>query len=435
MDDDPLVALITAGQTMFPDFEFFAPEGILTIRRSAEAVDRLRVELPPGQFLHLQSIGVTAENVDDVTPIASVEVSSWYAAYGEKFETHRLFDWDSPSGTVLHTQADDPAWTEVTFDYPIDVTEIKLRNVKGAICERARNLRVSMRSAGHWVTVYDGADRGLRLEALMTQLQEHSPRPVDHEISLLTPVVGATIAGRYPEARRTFDALPLSPAVAKHFKSEISRQLLAARGLEWTIHGPQRCFRFWTKRERLLYIQMAATIANELKELTPHVCFGFGGALAVVRDGGLIPHDDDLDLIIGFDPHEAATLPEALKLIETFLRPRGIQVTGNFSAHRHVKMPGKKHVDVFAGLFEGDTISWYPGKRGVLTRQIMFPTSEGLLYGVPVPLPRSPLIYLERIYGAGWRQPNPDFKHTWNRSAYADLQQRNRPDPEQAAPD
>jgi hypothetical protein len=51
----------------------------------------------------------------------------------------------------------------------------------------------------------------------------------------------------------------------------------------------------------------------------------------------------------------------------------------------------------------------------------MYPTSEGTLLGVPVPLPRNPLIYLERVYGANWRNPDPGFRHAWDRSSYEDL--------------
>jgi hypothetical protein len=141
-----------------------------------------------------------------------------------------------------------------------------------------------------------------------------------------------------------------------------------------------------------------------------------------VRDGEPIPHDDDLDLIVGFEQAEAPTLPHAMRLIEAFLRVRGYAVTGNFTAHRHVSRAGFfKKVDVFAGLFEGDTIAWYPGVRGSLNRTMMFPTSEGAMLGVTVPLPRNPLLYLEQVYGPGWRVPDPTFAHVWNRSAYLDL--------------
>jgi hypothetical protein len=270
--------------------------------------------------------------------------------------------------------------------------------------------------------VYDADARAAELEQALDGVLSHSNRIADDESRTLLPVIALTVAGKYAEARTTFDAIDgMSDGRRRAFRKQISAQLLAPRSLEWTVHGPQRCFRFWTPAEKVKYIEFAASVAWELKDLTPSVCFGFGAALAVVRDGEPIPHDDDLDIIIGFEPHEAGSLPDGLRRVAEFLRERGFTVAGNFSAHRHVSKAGHKHVDVFVGLFEGDVVSWYPGARGALTRQMMFPTSEASLLGVEVPLPRNPLVYLEKVYGEGWRRPDPGFKHTWDRSAYADL--------------
>ena len=197
--------------------------------------------------------------------------------------------------------------------------------------------------------------------------------------------------------------------------------MLLQRALEWTAHGPTRSFRFWTPEEKVEYVRLTVSVAAALRELTPHVCFGYGAALAVVRDGDLIPHDDDLDLIVAFEPGEARTLPEAHALVEEHLRARGFAVKGDFFGHRHVAAtPGAKNVDVFSGLFEGDRISWYPGTRGALDRRTMFPTSEGELLGVACPLPAHPVTYLETIYGPGWSTPDPGFRHTWRKKDFAD---------------
>ena len=34
---------------------------------------------------------------------------------------------------------------------------------------------------------------------------------------------------------------------------------------------------------------------------------------------------------------------------------------------------------------------------------------------------RAAEVYLERLYGDGWRVPDPHFSHAWNLSAYADI--------------
>jgi hypothetical protein len=67
--------------------------------------------------------------------------------------------------------------------------------------------------------------------------------------------------------------------VRQEFKGVITRDLLAARELEWTVHGAQRSFRFWSAEERVGYVRFAASLAADLQELTPKACLGFGAAL------------------------------------------------------------------------------------------------------------------------------------------------------------
>jgi hypothetical protein len=426
VDDRAIRALddvILSARTLFPDLEYLAPGGVLELAVRRHGVERVRVELPPGQFLHLQNIGVDVPD-DGRTARARVEVSSWYKSYGERFDLQRLLDFDHPSGTVVHTGADEPAWLELAFDSPVDVDRLRLRNVEGPTAVRARGLRVLVQTGGTWLVAYDHAVRAGELRRLLTHLTEHGGDPT---VTALLPLLAQTFEGAYADARQGLDAhTEVSTADRSAFRAAVTSGLLADRQLEWTVHGPQRCFRFWGEAEKVTYVELAAQVAEALRGLTPQVCFGFGAALCVVRDGDLIPHDDDLDIIIGFDPHEAATLGDGLALVEQCLRPLGYTVTGNFTAHRQVRLNGSKQVDVFVGLFEGDTISWYPGTRGALDRDLMFPASQGRLLGVPVPLPRNPLVYLERLYGEGWRHPDPDFRHTWDRATYADLTRAGR---------
>jgi hypothetical protein len=419
---DPLSALIAAVKTFFPDLNFAAPGGILQVRESLASVDRLRIELP-GRFLKLQSIGVTADGVDDVAALATVRVSSWFGDFGERFDKARLFDFDSPTGTVVHTMDDELAWIEVWFAQPIDISAIRLRNIAEADAALERGIKVFAGAPGQDLSiVYNGADRAGKLMRLLDAWVSHGEYDADPQIRSLVPVIGRTVIGNYPQARKLEKAAPLSEGTARHYRSVISAMVLNSRNLELTPHGLKRTFRFWSMEEKQAYIRLALKVVNDLKGLTPQACFGFGAALAVIRDGDLIPHDDDLDLIVGFEPHEATTLLEALDRVAEFLRPLGYTVWGTFTGHWHVAEPGSKYLlDVFVGLFEGDTIAWYPGARGSLTREIMFPTTERPLLDIACPVPHDPELYLERVYGAGWRQPDPGFMHKWDPRAYDDL--------------
>jgi hypothetical protein len=419
---DSLASVISAARASFPDLELVAPVGVLELAEALPAVERLRFEVPSGQYLHLQSIGVTATGTSDIPALASLAVSSWHPGVEDRFDIARFLDFDTPTRTVVRTGADKPAWVELAFSRPLDITGLRLRNVPGLDSTQARGITVLSASGGQdWSVVYDAAERGAELDRELAALAS-APRHAGEERDLtraLLPVVAKTLLGDYRAARIALEKLDaLSSEDIRAFKQVINEAVLNDRSREWTVHGAKRSFRFWGEQEKVDYVEFAAKLAGELKELTPHTCFGFGAALCTVRDGDLIPHDDDLDLIVGFEPDEAATLPEGLRRIEEFLRPRGYTVSGKHVAHRGVKIDGGQPVDVFVGLFRGDTISWYPGAFGALNRQIMYPTSDGTLLGVTCPLPRNPLIYLERLYGADWRHPDPGFTHTWNPAPY-----------------
>jgi hypothetical protein len=198
-----------------------------------------------------------------------------------------------------------------------------------------------------------------------------------------------------------------------------NREILVGRSLEWTSHGIKRSFRFWSAPERRAYVEYASRVVDDLRSLSELVCLGFGSVLAAVRDGDLIPHDDDLDIIIGFGPDQAADLPTALDRLAEHLGEQGYAVTGNHVTHRWVRRrEGGPTVDVFVGMVEDGRVGWYPGKRRAFGVDEMFPVSTGTIAGVRCTLPRNPLLYLETVYGESWRIPDSGFKHDWNPREY-----------------
>lgn len=409
----------------FTDLGYLGPDGLLDLALDGGRVLGLRIELPPGQVLHLQSIGVDAEGVHDIAEMARVRASSWQGEHEQTFHPARLFDIDHPTGTIIHTEADRPAWVEVRFSRPLRVTRLRLRNVSDETARRARGLKVSTKSRWRSRVIYEGAARS---RAWLDRLSDaKAGAGSDGETLALLDVLDLTVWGEYARAHTSLAAHVPDEQQRRRFVAALNEELLPARGLEWTAHGPKRPFRSWSDEERVDYVRDSADVVEALRLLTPDVCFGFGSVLATVRDKALIPHDDDLDVIVGFEPEAAATLAEGLRLIEEHLRPLGFEVTGPFVAHRHVRRPGRKRVDVFVGIFEGESISWYPGARGGLTRTIVFPPGPADLLGVPCWIPAKPEAYLESLYGEGWRVPDPFFRHDWNSSTYADITGRSAP--------
>lgn len=411
--------LIDVAVARFTDLGYLGPDGLMDLALDHGRVLGVRIELPAGQILHLQSIGIDAEDVHDVAEVAQVRASSWQGDHEQAFSPARLFDIDHPTGTVIHTTADRPPWVEIRFSRPLTVTRLRLRNVSDESARRARGLRVSVRTRWRTRLVYDGEAQGRAWHDLLSAAQERAA--TDPESLALLGVLDLTVRGEYARAHTALAAHVADEQVRRQFIAALNQKLLPARGLEWTVHGPKRPFRSWSDEEQVDYVRDTADVVEALRSLTPNVCLGFGSVLAAVRDKALIPHDDDLDVIVGFEPEAAPTLRDGLRRIEEHLRPLGFDVTGPFVAHRHVRRPGRKRVDVFVGIFEGDVISWYPGARGGLTRAIVVPPIRADLLGVACWIPAQPETYLERLYGEGWRFPDPFFRHDWNSSAYADI--------------
>src|SRR6187200_949550 len=137
----PLRALVDDISGQFPELGYLGPGGVLRVPVDVGGVTRVRLELPK-QFLHLQSIGLQTADGSDASSGAEVTASSWYGGYGEKFDPARLFDWDHPDGTVIHTEKDELSWVELRFARPVQLTEIRLRNVRNATTTRAKRVRV-----------------------------------------------------------------------------------------------------------------------------------------------------------------------------------------------------------------------------------------------------------------------------------------------------
>lgn len=472
----------------FPDIGFTGSEGEIELTEPIAAVTVLRLELPTTEFLHLASVLIEADGLDDPVAQTTRTMSSAWKDYEQILEQGRIFDPEN-SDKGFHTRKETLPWMEISFDQPRDVSRVRLVNCAGPNSVRGRGIAVGVRTAdGRYRTVYDGAAREREFihaaedyanrypesaknpespqspGADSTTKGAHSttkgPELVEGLISRARSMVGAlrgpstssgrSGAGSGPLGAASSDVDPLVPKLVKimtmialqddtavrwalersggspdqvrQFRTEVNRRLLFARERELTSHGVRRSFRFWTPQQQQSYLGFALDVVEALRELTPNVCFGFGSALAIVRDQELIPHDDDLDVLIGFEPEQAGTHTEGRQLIRDCLTAKGFKITGGMTAYQWVtRSTGGTRLDVFIGVFEADDISWYPGKRGALTRDMMFPPVEREFLGRQCPVPTRAEAYLEQIYGPGWVHPDPGFKHTWDPTQYADI--------------
>lgn len=421
-EGDPFTPVIRCAHRDFPDFRILEPGGTLRASGPAAFVRSVRLEIPGPAHLTLQAVSFRTRDglgPADLAEVTELGASGWYR---RPPELRRLLDFDDVTHPNLATRRRSPAWVEFDFAHPLEIEEVVLRNLTGPAARRMAGLTITATTEdGAVITLYDARRREEQLRAAVADLVEAQPVTLDESARELVDLTVDLVAGRYVSARRRWQRVQMSRPLGTRFRAAISSELLHDRELEWTAHGADRSFRFWPAEEIADYVSRTVALMADLTELSPDVCLGFGAVLAAVRDGHPIPHDDDLDVIIAFEPDRADTLAAALELIGEHLTSKGYKVSGGFAAHRHVTWPGgPRPVDVFVGLFEGDEIGWFPGTRRALHRDALFPPSSAQLSGVECPLPRDPNGYLETIYGRDWRTPDPNFRHRWRTADYAD---------------
>jgi hypothetical protein len=328
-------------------------------------------------------------------------------------------------GPGLATKPGKSEW--IAFRLPrtlprLDLT-ISVRDDRWA--HRAWAVGIEISSDGQsWRSAYSHLDRLVAYQKEVLELLPPAKHqsPEDKAVRLLGQIVQKVVQGNYGAARPLLDKSEIPETVRREVKASLNGGLLRAVHREWTSHGIQLSFRYWTPQEKTWYLQAAAGVISVLRELSPDVCFGFGFVLGVLRHGDFIPHDDDIDLIIAWPRRSAERLADVKKILSAHLTERGYRVSGEHFNHVHVGRPEWPHVfDVFVGFTEDDRVSWFPSARRGLSVGTVFPPKDVIVHGVACPFPAQPEAYLETTYGTAWRQPDSHFMHPWDRAQYADL--------------
>ena len=232
-------------------------------------------------------------------------------------------------------------------------------------------------------------------------------------------------AGQYQDAYHQLRAdKALSSNQKKSIIGAVNASYLFQRQLEWGNHGVLRSFRFWTDSQKTHYVERALEITDLLKaEVTPHVSFGFGSVLGMIRNNDFIPHDDDMDLIIALPAEKGVTFAGVLDNLRQLLRGHDFVVPENDNlSHLTTARKGWAGTDIFVGFIDPDQrVSWFPSTRRGFAFDDVFPTQNMRFFGHDCPIPRDPLKYLAVTYGADWQTPIANWNHSWDASAYRDF--------------
>ncbi len=418
-------------QSFFPDLFFRSTQAghPLSIKVDLEC-QFLRFRLPAGQSLQLEKVLVYAL-VDDsevnIAPESEISVSSLLSGSDKLLAKRCLVNLDH-EGLGIHTDnTGQDEWITLDFGQTYQLKQIVVSNISSVWAWRAWKLIIESSSNSElWQVQYDHYARLMLLSECVAGYDSGKLQLPEKLQVICSKIMTKLCQRQYGKARQLLDESVKTGDIFKDESATIragfSRLVLQNEQLAWSGHGILRPFVFWGDLEKQRYLEQANSVISTLQSISPYVCFGFGMVLGNVRDGDLIPHDDDVDIIIGFDRSVAHALPDALRLVSDTLQAAGYVVGGeHLFSHRWVKVPGGKNFDVFVGLCDDEYISWYPSARnGFLVKEV-FPPLTVPFHGVDCPVPKSPVHYLDVTYGKQWRSPDPDFHHPWDMASYSDL--------------
>lgn len=176
----------------------------------------------------------------------------------------------------------------------------------------------------------------------------------------------------------------------------------------------------WQHQVTELYNDVRAHIGEHFG----YECFAvYGTLLGAVREGGFIGHDMDFDFAYLSDHTDPSLAAEELQQVALMLIDRGFDVETRVTAlHIHHPDDPKLRVDLFHLYFDAADELCFPFGVAGTSR---FPRSEwrGIkeieLSGASVAIPVAAEQMVEHIYGAGWRDPNPGFDWSRDRTQFA----------------
>ncbi|MDO8144126.1 LicD family protein [Isoptericola sp. 178] len=166
-------------------------------------------------------------------------------------------------------------------------------------------------------------------------------------------------------------------------------------------------------RDRLLV--NARKLADDMEAWGYPIYMVGGSLLGAMRNGGMLPHDDDIDFAF---LSEARTDWDAGRIsydLQRRLADAGYTAIVLSLAQLQVTFFTENgetdhYVDIFTGYHTEDGLYNQPfALRGDLPRETLVPVSTMRIDGVDLPAPAKPEAWLEFAYGPSWRIPDPSF--------------------------
>ena len=188
---------------------------------------------------------------------------------------------------------------------------------------------------------------------------------------------------------------------------------------KWNRLGPSFSGDSSGVQRRLL--EAADVLARELAEWGYNTYIVGGTLLGAIRNGSLLPHDDDIDFAFLCEADNPIDVALDNFALTRRLEAAGYSIVRHSLAHVQVTYftdDGETdyYIDIFTGFFEGGEYNQPFALRGELQREDLLPLGEMQIEDVMLPAPANPDAWLVLAYGPSWRVPDPSFKFVSPRS-------------------
>lgn len=167
-----------------------------------------------------------------------------------------------------------------------------------------------------------------------------------------------------------------------------------------------------------------ADLTAHFGELGHPVLVNSGTLLGLVRDGTVLGHDDDVDLMVVLgrdDSPDAAGAAREWRDLRAHAAEAGLldrEFERRRPGHCRVVTADGLKIDLFPAWQGGDRMFVWPHTYGEVAAADVLPPEQRRIgtQGPVVLLPRRPELLLEANYGPGWREPDPTYRFDWDRA-------------------
>ncbi|MCX5969136.1 MAG: hypothetical protein NTV57_16190 [Cyanobacteria bacterium] len=229
---------------------------------------------------------------------------------------------------------------------------------------------------------------------------------LEHDLDLIRTMLERGQGSDHSGAVLTLLAQRYGLPLLEQLMEGVNQRWLAAQHLEFTRHGVQRTFRYWSAAEKAeaMAISTGALLRWQAEGIS---CFHtFGTLLGLVRERDLLAYDDDIDAVAVVPVAEGETPEQAVAALELRLRQLGHDTLGDYRFHRHVLHCGI-WFDLFVATLQGEELTFWGTKIWSTELARVLPTREAVVGGLLCVLPFEPEHVVEGIYGGSWRSPSP----------------------------